>query len=208
MVSRKKLLAAKLSTVPEIPRPSEYLEQYTTPPEIAADFVWEAFMRGDIEGQHIVDLGCGTGRLAAASAFLGASRITCVDIDKEALAIAKDWFANNVKSLAEFVAADVIDGLPLRPIGDCTVIMNPPFGVWRKGADASFLISAASVCRRIYSIHKFLPRNLEFLQELMESKGFVCGIVKTVDFPIHWFLERHRSRVRYVKIAYIRCLGR
>ncbi len=207
MVSRKKWLSARLSAVPEIPNPNEYLEQYTTPPEIAADFVWEAFMRGDVENRHIVDLGCGTGRLTAASLILGASRATCVDIDEEAVMIAREWLADNVGGLAEFLISDVVEALPLRFIGGCTVIMNPPFGVWRRGADAAFLRAAASVCRIVYSMHKYVPESMVYLSSVMRERGFECEIVKVIDFPIRWFLERHRSRVRYVKVAYIRCLS-
>ncbi len=207
-MSRKKWLSARLSAVPEIPSPSEYLEQYTTPPEIAADFVWEAFMRGDIEDRHIVDLGCGTGRLTAASLILGASRATCVDIDEEAVRLAREWLTENVDSITEFLVSDVVEALPLRFIGDCTVVMNPPFGVWRRGADAAFLKAATSICDIIYSMHKYVPESIAYLSRLMGDQGFRCEIVKTVDFPIRWFLERHRSRVRYVRVAYIRCIGR
>ncbi len=208
MVSRKKWLSARLSTVPEIPNPSEYLEQYTTPPEIAADFVWEAFMRGDIEGRHTVDLGCGTGRLTAASLILGASRATCIDIDEEAVRVAKEWLTENVGGITEFLVSDVVEALPFRFIGGCTVIMNPPFGVWRRGADAAFLKAAASICGTIYSMHKYVPESMAYLSRLMSDRGFGCEIMKVVDFPIRWFLERHRSRVRYVKVAYVRCLSR
>ena len=206
MVSRKKRLSARLSTVPEIPSPSEYLEQYTTPPEIAADFVWEAFMRGDIEGRHVVDLGCGTGRLTAASLILGASRATCIDIDEEAVGVAKEWFIKNIGGVTEFVVGDVVEAFPLRYIGDCTVVMNPPFGVWRRGADIAFLEAAASVCGTIYSMHKYVPKSMAYLLSLMKGRGFGCEVLKVVNFPIRWFLERHRSRVRYVKVAYVKCL--
>ncbi len=208
MVSRKKWLSARLSAVPEIPNPSEYLEQYTTPPEIAADFVWEAFMRGDIEGRHTVDLGCGTGRLTAASLILGASRATCVDVDREAVRVAREWLTENVSGITEFLVSDVVEALPLRFIGDCTVIMNPPFGVWRGGADAAFLRAAASICDTIYSMHKYVPESVAYLSRLMRDRGFGCEIVKVINFPIRWFLERHRSKVRYVKVAYFRCLSR
>lgn len=207
-MSKKKQILPILSAVPEIPNPSEYLEQYTTPPETAADFVWEAFMRGDIEGRHIVDLGCGTGRLTVASLILGASRATCIDIDRDAVRLAREWVTRNVEGVADFLVGDVAKALPLRPIRGCTVVMNPPFGIWRKGADAAFLGAAASVCDIIYSIHKYVPESMTYLSRLMAGRGFTCEIVKVADFPIRWFLERHRRRVKYVKVAYLRCISR
>ena len=43
---------------------------------------------GDIEGQSVLDLGCGTGILSAACAYAGASHVLGFDVDPDALAIA------------------------------------------------------------------------------------------------------------------------
>ena len=43
----------------------------------------------EIEGKHILDIGCGTGMLAIASMLLGARAITAVDVDISALKVAR-----------------------------------------------------------------------------------------------------------------------
>lgn len=70
--------------------PKIHLEQYSTPAPIAADLLWNAFSLGDITGKNVLDLGCGTGILAFSALFLGASRVTGIDIDEDAIVIANN----------------------------------------------------------------------------------------------------------------------
>ena len=50
---------------------------------------------GDIRGRSVVDFGCGSGILACAAARLRAARTYAVDIDEDALAVARDNAAYN-----------------------------------------------------------------------------------------------------------------
>ncbi|MDD4296533.1 MAG: 50S ribosomal protein L11 methyltransferase [Ruminiclostridium sp.] len=45
--------------------------------------------------ENVLDLGCGTGILGIVAAKLGASKVTCVDIDEAACRIAKENISNN-----------------------------------------------------------------------------------------------------------------
>ena len=68
------------------PSPRAYLEQYTVSPEVAAELLYMAtYIYDDIIGKSVIDLGCGTGRLAIAAAMLGAKEVVGVDIDKAAI---------------------------------------------------------------------------------------------------------------------------
>ena len=91
---RLKHLEASLSCLQrEFPDPKVELEQYPTSPELAACVVDAAVSRGDIgsEGQSVLDLGCGTGMLTVAAAFMVEEDeiVWGVDCDDDALEIAK-----------------------------------------------------------------------------------------------------------------------
>ena len=52
--------------------------------------MWNAYNLGDIEDKNIIDLGCGTGIFAIGSAMLGAKCACGIDIDSDALIMAKE----------------------------------------------------------------------------------------------------------------------
>ena len=56
---------------PDFYQPKPELEQYSTPVDIVAEMIKLANAQGDLSGS-VVDLGCGTGRLAIGAAILGA----------------------------------------------------------------------------------------------------------------------------------------
>ena len=65
-------------------------EQYPTEPEIAAEVLWLMFLRREIEGKAIADLGSGTGILGLGALLLGAKKVFLVEKDKDAMKIAKE----------------------------------------------------------------------------------------------------------------------
>jgi putative methylase len=68
------------------PSPKPSLEQYTISPDVAATMLYTAaYTYHNIVGKTVLDLGCGTGRLALGAAFLGAKEVVGVDIDKKAI---------------------------------------------------------------------------------------------------------------------------
>ena len=89
---RLKHLESALSAVQrEFPDPDVSLEQYPSSPELAAAVIWTAFERGDVgEGRTVLDLGCGTGMLTAAAAFVGSDHVLALDCDESALQIARE----------------------------------------------------------------------------------------------------------------------
>ena len=88
----KKSFAIELSKLLLFEKPNVSLEQYPTEFDVAADFLWSAIMDKEIEGKSVLDLGCGTGILGFGAALLSAKKVTFVDIDKNAMEIAKANF--------------------------------------------------------------------------------------------------------------------
>ena len=138
------------------PNPDAWLEQYTTPAEVAAEVLFTAaYIHDDIEDKHIADLGCGTGRLGIGALLLGARGVTGVDIDPRAIAVAVEIAESvDVQGRCHWVAGDVA---ALRGSFD-TVLMNPPFGTRRRHRDVRFLSEAMRLAGRVYSIHKSSTR--------------------------------------------------
>lgn len=138
-----------------------------TPGDIAASLLHLAFTHGSIQGKKVYDLGCGTGRLAIGAALLGAEKVVGVDIDEEALEIARKN-AEEAGVEIEWECEDVSD---LEAPRFDTVIQNPPFGVQRRGADMVFLEKALGLARDVYSIHKAVPKSRDFIAEQVKKQG-------------------------------------
>jgi len=143
----KSQLKQKLSKISDFENPKVSLEQYLTPPELAADILHTAFMNGDLEGKKVLDLGTGTGMLGIGAVLLGAD-VTAVDKDEEALAVAE----KNAKDLdmSEFIEFQNSDIEDVDERFD-TVVMNPPFSVHSEiGID--FIEKAIEVSDAVYTV--------------------------------------------------------
>jgi ubiquinone/menaquinone biosynthesis C-methylase UbiE len=71
---------------------------------------WVMRMAGDVRGQTICDIGCGSGRFVAEFARRGASRVVGVDVAPNMLKLASDLVTQQGTSGAcQFVHADVLD---------------------------------------------------------------------------------------------------
>ena len=142
---RKSNLVVKISQLEGFSSPKVSLEQYLTPPDLAADLIFTAFMQGDIEGKHVVDLGAGTGILGIAAELLGA-KVTGVEKDPDALEIARKN-AEKTGSDIEFVEDDI--GIIQEKFD--TVVMNPPFSV-HSDEGMKFVEKAFSISDAVYMI--------------------------------------------------------
>jgi putative methylase len=170
-----------LSKVNDFEDPRIDLEQYITPPSLAADIVYTAYMQGDIEGKKVVDLGCGTGILSIGAAKIG-GRVVGVEKDETALEIAEEN-AEKVDADVKFVEDDVSSFS-----GEFdTVVMNPPFSVhsevglefWEKAVELSgvvYGVSPRGARDSIKSLVRSSNHKLEGVQEysivLPASYGF------------------------------------
>jgi putative methylase len=190
---RKLDLERFLSRIKPHPSPNSHLEQYTTSESAAATMLHlAAYTYGDIEGKRVLDLGCGTGRLALGCAFLGAESVVGVDIDRSAVKLAVENSAKlGFKSTVEWVAGD------FNAIGGTfdTVVQNPPFGVQKRGADRVFLEKALQVADAVYSLHNH-PFTNEPLAKRLKANG---GLLQVEPSPfLTRFIEAHGGKIRAV----------
>lgn len=197
----KKKLEKILEEVPGFRKPSKRFEQYITPSRIVSEIIIQALLRGDLEGV-IADLGCGTGRISLAAGLAGGSRILCIDISCNDLKTAWDVFKKfNIDDAIDIICWDLMKDLELKVD---TVIMNPPFGVYRRGYDMIFLERAWSIARRsIYSIHKYNKRSLELIARRALNRGFDTMILDILDIEIPAIFHTHRRRIYRFKVAVI-----
>lgn len=167
---RKLDLEMLLSKTKSHPAPRPDLEQYTIPVDVAAMILFIAYRNDDIVGKTVLDLGCGTGRLALGAAFLGARSVFGVDVDKKAVTVARENSTNvSLQKKVQWIVSDIsaVHG------GFDTVLQNPPYGVQTRGADRRFLEKALEAGGRVYSLHKSLQNDKEFIKKLKAgSNGF------------------------------------
>ena len=137
---------------PDFKDPDPKLEQYATPVDTTLEIIKKANSRGHLSGK-VADLGCGTGRLAIGASIIGAD-VTGFEIDSKPLDIAINYSKENdldikwVCSAVENISEEFD-----------TVIMNPPFGSQRPGADRIFLEKAIEIADNIWTIHMAETRN-------------------------------------------------
>ncbi len=193
-------LEVRLERAPPFNNPLRKLEQYVTPSDIASELLWSAYMHGLIKDKLVVDLGCGTCKLAYGAALLGASQIICVDIDREALNIGKNFMSYEAPKIpVEYIETDIRTAIPIRKVNDCTVIMNPPFGVWSKRADVEFLRAAMSICKNVLSIHK----KSNGLHDRLKTIAQKYNVIADRKMRLRMSFSTHRRRSYYVDVLLI-----
>jgi len=166
---RKLDLERFLAKVKPNPMPDVKLEQYTLSESAAATMLYlAAYTYGDVVGKRVLDLGCGTGRLALGAAFLGAESVVGDDIDVGVLKVAvKNSASVGFRECVGWVAGD-IDAVA----GHFdTVVQNPPFGVQKRTADRRFLKKALEVANAIYSLHNHPFTDKQLLSRLRAGGG-------------------------------------
>uniref|UniRef100_A0A8D8S3V7 Methyltransferase-like protein 5 n=2 Tax=Cacopsylla melanoneura TaxID=428564 RepID=A0A8D8S3V7_9HEMI len=143
-------------------KPKVHLEQYHTPPHLAATILHTIEANyNDIDGKIIADLGCGSGILTFGSILLGADFCFGLECDEDILDVFYEnknefeisncdaiLFEINTNSLESSVFKNKVD----------TVIMNPPFGTRNPGIDLKFVDYATRIGKVVYSLHKTSTR--------------------------------------------------
>ncbi len=203
---RKLDLEKVISEIETHPMPKAYLEQYTISSRVAAEILFIAtYVYNDVVDKKVVDLGCGTGRLALGAALLGAREIFGVDVDKVAVNVArKNAERTGMKQNTHWIVADidVIQG------SFDTVLQNPPFGVQRRRADRKFLKKSLELGYRIYSLHKGGARNREFIKRFIERHGGKVTGIFPMKMDIPKMFRFHTKKKRSVQVDLYRVEGR
>jgi putative methylase len=191
---RKLELELFLSQMESQPSPEVSLEQYTVSEAVAARMLYlAAYTNGDIIDKTILDLGCGTGRLALAASFLGAQSVVGIDIDKTAIIVAAE---NSEKAGFKINVQWVIGDVNAVAGSFDTVLQNPPFGVQKRAADRKFLEKALEVGNVVYSLHNHSRTDRQLVKRLKSNS---TGMLQIVPSPfIEKFVERHHGVVKAV----------
>jgi putative methylase len=210
-----------LSQIEPHSSPDPSLEQYTISTETAATMLHiAAYTYNSIQDKAVLDLGCGTGRLALGAVFLGAKQAVGIDIDKEAIRLARK---NSVKTRLKGKMRWIIGDIDSVHGSFDTVLQNPPFGVQKQGADRRFLEKALEVGNTVFSLHKHPERDMllikklganktnimkvepsPFLKRLIEKQGgkimAVYAMVMTIP---HMFNFHHKKKHQFIVDLYV-----
>lgn len=202
-ISSKKQLAIILTGLKRIESPDFKLEQYPTDPNIAAEILWNAFYRREIEGKVVADLGCGAGILGIGAVLLRAKKVYLVDIDEKALNIAKE----NLKEMGLKVGKNLDDKCIFlqKNVKDFdenvdVVLQNPPFGIQgSRHADKEFLEKAFKISGIIYSFHKAESKN--FLDAITKDNGFKVKGYWEFDWPLKRSMKFHEKNLVKIRVG-------
>lgn len=180
-------LKKKLSQVKGFENPRISLEQYVTPPALAADLLHAAEMQGDLE--EVIDLGTGTGIFAIGAAILEAD-VTAVEKDEEALKLAKKNAEElGVEEEIEFVNKDIREVTGQWE----TVFMNPPFSQ-HTDLGMDFWAKATAVGEKVYAVSPATGR--EGIKSFIDSSNHRIVELEnfTVDLPATYGFHTQESR--------------
>lgn len=203
-MATKSELTQQLGVVVGFDDPRADLEQYRTPPELAAHLVHTADLQGDIDGRDVVDLGCGTGMLALGAALRGPRSVVGVDIDPAPLSTARENERRvGSASAVSWVRADATRE-PLCPERPTTVLMNPPFGAQAgsEHADRAFLETTARVADVSYSIHN--GDSTDFVEAFAADNGGEVTAAFRAEFELPRQFEFHARDSRQLDVEVFR----
>jgi len=200
-----KNIESYLEGVDTFEKPNVELEQYQTPPRVAAEILCQMENEfGDISGLNIGDFGCGTGIFTIGCDMLGASFTTGIDFDGKALLQAqKNTEDMECNEKIDFMNMDICN-MKFRKTKEFeTVVMNPPFGTRKAGIDMIFLQKAIENCSgAIYSIHKSSTR--DFIVKQCVKWDVKCEILKTFDFELPKIFKFQKMDKGFTEVDLIR----
>ncbi|KAH9606238.1 hypothetical protein KSS87_022947 [Heliosperma pusillum] len=189
-----KQLEGLLGNLDQFSSPKIELEQYPTGAHIASRMLYTAeHSFGDVSDKVVADFGCGCGTLGIAAALLGADHVVGFDVDAESLEIA----ALNAEELEldiNFVQSD-IQNVECRGKVIDTVVMNPPFGTRKKGADMDFLCVALKVASRaVYSLHKTTTRDHVRKTALQDCNAKSAEVLCELRYDVPKMYKFHKKK--------------
>lgn len=196
-------LERELEQLETVESPDLSLEQYRTPPVVAARLLFHAAMRGDIHGKSVWDLGCGAGILACGAALLGAGTVTGVDVDPRSIDVARRNAARVGRNLV-FRIADITDDAVFADATADTVIMNPPFGAQQRHADRPFIDRALSLGENVYGI--FNTGSRDFVISYVAGRAILEEAIRC-RFPMKRSFAFHDRDWKEIEVE-ILCLKR
>ncbi|MAG61137.1 DNA methylase [archaeon] len=204
MVKSKKQLAVFLSKLKSFTNPNIKLEQYATPSEIAAEWIWEMALKNEVEGKTFADFACGPGILGIGLLVMGAKKVHFLDCDSKILEVCKENYYSLAEEYeigeAEFYHCDVSEFNNKEKID--AVVQNPPFGTKEKHVDKKFLEMAFKITNVVYSMHKTTTKS--FVEAISKDFGFEITHHYYYKFPLAKTMSHHKKRFEYVDVDLFR----
>lgn len=198
-IRSKQDLELELSKLKSFDKPSLFLEQYSTPAHIAADWIWQMAMKGEVAGRIILDAACGPGILGIGLLLMGAKKVYFVDVEKEVMEICVENY-NLIKDNFEVSSAEfIVEDISLFDGEVDIVVENPPFGTKEEHADRKFLEKAFSIGKIVYSMHKFSTRG--FVEAISRDFGFSVTDEWRYEFPLKRTFKFHQKPVVEVDVG-------
>lgn len=201
---KPKWLESYLQDLKTFDGPTVGLEQYQTPPHIAAHVLWAIDTHyGGISGKTVLDLGCGCGVLGIGCAHLGAKRVVGVDIDQHALDIALENVTelNLPGEVISFIHKDIRE-LTKADLGQLKfniAIMNPPFGTRDQvGIDAIFVEKALLLADTVFSMHKSQTR--KFWLEKQAEWNMKAEPLLQIQFNLDHTYKFHKEATHNIDV--------
>ncbi|GAA5863660.1 hypothetical protein JCM5296_004001 [Sporobolomyces johnsonii] len=202
-----KELESELQPLKGFAAPKRELEQYVTSAHLASRMIYTAATSfDDIEDKTVLDLGCGCAILSIASVMMGAESVLSVDVDPDALELARENVASvEMEEHIEFLHAEIApagsspskEGIPVFDPSSIekpdTVVMNPPFGTFNKSIDMVFLEQACQVAgTAVYSLNKTSTR--DFIQRKAKSFGFEGTVIAQMRYDLPKTMAFHKQK--------------
>ena len=202
MPSRRSL-ARSLEAVSDFTEPRVDLEQYLTPPEIAAHVCHTGALQGDLEGRTVVDLGTGTGMLAIGAQFAEPDRVVGVDRDPTVLAQARRNERRVLgREATEWLVADA--ARPPLCLDNATVLSNPPFGAQRgnRHTDRAFLEATSRIAAVSYTFHNTGSR--AFVESFATDRGGTVTHAFEARFELDRRFPFHTAETKSIDVEVFR----
>lgn len=139
----------------------------------------------EVHGKHVLDLAAGNGVLGLATMLLGASKVTLVEADQQAIDVAGaniDRIHAKVEGRANVIQAMIgTDSIELeKPID--LVVMNPPWGVQTGRADRPLLELAFSLDAD--AVHILHSAKAKHVHAIARDHGYEGEIMFETEFRL------------------------
>lgn len=189
-----KQLESFLGSLQQFSNPKIELEQYPTGFHIASRILYTAENSfGDVSNKVVADFGCGCGTLGIAASLLDADHVIGLDVDDQSLEIAS-INADDLELEMNFIQCDVTK-LEWRGQFVDTIVMNPPFGTRKKGADMEFLSMALKVASQaVYSLHKTSTREHIKKAALRDFSASSAEVLCELRYDVPQLYKFHKKK--------------
>nr|XP_009772269.1 PREDICTED: methyltransferase-like protein 5 isoform X3 [Nicotiana sylvestris] len=187
-----KQLEGLLGSLEQFSSPKIELEQYPTGAHIASRMLYTADNSfEDVNSKVVADFGCGCGTLGLAAGLLGAGWCRIDACSLHGVFVNRSVIGLDIDTESLEIASANADELEVVE----TVVMNPPFGTRRKGADMEFLSAAMKVASQaVYSLHKTTTREHVKRAALRDYHARTAEVICELRYDVPQLYKFHKKK--------------